>query len=59
MLLNEPSGRSNESFELRKIEGKDKYSLMTPIQIGVARLDRDVARVVVLSREKGRDRRTS
>ena len=42
--LNEPSGRSNESFELRKIEGEDKYALMTPIQIGVARLD--VARVV-------------
>lgn len=39
MLLNEPSGRSNELKGLRRIEGEDKYALMTPSQIGVARLD--------------------
>jgi hypothetical protein len=42
---------------LRKIEVEDKDVLMTPSQIGVARLD--AAGVVMLSREKGRDRRTS
>ena len=57
MLLDEPSGRSNESRALRKIEGEGKYALITPSQIGVARLE--AARVAVLSREKGRDRRTS
>lgn len=46
VLLGEPSGHSNESRELRKIEGGNKYALMTPSQIGIARLD--AARVVVL-----------
>jgi hypothetical protein len=50
--LNEPSGQSSESEsrELSKIEGEDKYALMTPSQIGVARLD--AARVVVLEKRK-------
>jgi hypothetical protein len=57
VLLDEPSGRSNESRALGKIEGEGKYALITPSQIGVARLE--AARVAVLSREKGRDQRTS
>ena len=57
LLLDEPSGRSNEPREFRKIEGEDKYVLMTPSQIRVARVD--AARVAVVSRENRRDRKTS
>jgi hypothetical protein len=48
-MSRERSGRSKGKM--------NEYALMTPSQMGVARLD--AARVLVLSREKGRGRRTS
>jgi len=45
-------GRLDEPTELRKIEGEDKYALMTPSQKGVARLD--AAREVVAVLREGK-----